>query len=173
MKGICFDSCILVENKLWFVTHNQLFMFYDIVDNQINLIEPSTDETFFFKNVLDSMLCFEGHIFWVEQDGKRLLQYCIKSNEIYTYVMPDVDYIDWTCFSGVYLIGAAIYFIPRYTQDLIIFDIVSKKFSVKGDFFSKFKLCEDKQIVRKTFFIQRFVVCRSQWCSFCISYKEE
>lgn len=55
MKGICFDSCILVENKLWFVTHNQLFMFYDIVDNQINLIEPSTDETFFLK-------CFGQHV---------------------------------------------------------------------------------------------------------------
>lgn len=151
MKNEFFTSCVLVGNKLWFVTQNHSFMFYDIVDNKISLVEPFSDKALFFKNVLDSMLYYEENIFWVERDGGRLLQYSIKNNEIYFYMMPNVEYIDWTCFSGVYLIGVGIYFIPRYTPDIIIFDIKSKKFSVKKDFFSKFKICEDKQIVRKTF----------------------
>lgn len=150
MKNVCFDSCILIENKLWFVTKSTLFMYYDVVKERISLVEPFIDKTFFLKNVLDSMLYYEGNIFWVEQDGKRLLQYNIKNNELYTYMMPHVDYIDWTCFSGVYLIGAAIYFIPRYTPNIIIFDIVSKTFSVRNNVFSSFKICEDRQIVRKT-----------------------
>lgn len=129
MKNVNFHSCLKVDNKIWFVSVEGYLMNFDIITYQSEIVVPNNLSKMHFKVVVDNMISTGNMIYFVEQDGSKLYEYNSLTNGCTYYLIPDTEYINWGCFSGIYLYGKTIYLFTRCTNIIYCFDIISKKFT--------------------------------------------
>lgn len=159
MESVACSSCLLVEKKIWFITDQKKLMNFDLESKELKLVEPIwVNDTVPFKNVIDGLIFCEGNIYWVEQEGKRLLKYNTISNEVISFAMPTIKYHEWTCCSGFFLLDKIIYIIPRYTADVVLFDLNEQEFIVLKDFFSGLVINNEEKIVNKAFMYENLLI---------------
>lgn len=129
MQNVHFNSCLKIDNKIWFITVEGYLMNLDCTTFQTKVIAPNNLPELNFKQVVDNMIFFENKIYFVEQDGSKLYEYDLITNICSYYFIPDTKYINWGCFSGIYLFNEIIYLFTRTANLIYCFDTVSKKFS--------------------------------------------
>lgn len=125
MKKINFHTCINAEGKLWFVTIDGYLMAYNIFEKKSQVVLYRNYKELEFKHIEDKMLYHNGSIYFVEQDGSLLYEYSLSENYCYCYEMPELQMVNWSCFSGIYLINDCICFFTK-TAGKIVFDTKSK-----------------------------------------------
>lgn len=139
MNSVIFSSCIVTEDKLWFVTQDPYFMNMDIYTQECEFVEVQNIENISFGQVFNSMLVNGREIFWVERDGKHLVRYSIEEKVCKFYDLPPVEYKNWLCFWGIALFQSKIYIFSRHTPVIIIFDIVDESYLVEDSFYLELK----------------------------------
>lgn len=129
MKNINFHSCIKVDHKIWFVSVEGYLMYFDTITYQSEIVVPKNLSGLHFGSVVDNMLSVDNEIYFVEQDGSKLYEYNRRTNDYVYYLIPDTEYINWGCFSGIYLFDRTIYLFTRTSDVIHCFDIINKKFT--------------------------------------------
>lgn len=127
-NNVNFNSCILNENKLWFVSLEGYFMNIDVDTKKASYIKLKNLNSWKNHPVIDNMFVYETSIYWVDQFGKNIYEYDTKQNEYYCYQLPLVEMIEWQCFAGVYLYSGKLFLFPRGDLFRIEFDLEKKKY---------------------------------------------
>ena len=149
MKNVNFHSCIKIDRKIWFVSVEGYLMNFDTITYQSEIIAPNNLFELCFKSVIDNMISVGKVIYFVERDGTKLYGYNLHTNDCTYYLIPDTKYINWGCFSGIYLSDQTIYLFTRTAEVIYCFDIISQKFTSI--------ITEKKDIVQGSFRIQNKV----------------
>lgn len=129
MKNINFHSCLKVDSKIWFVSIEGYLMNYDTGTYQSEIIVPNNLSKLCFKQVVDNMISVDNRIYFVEQDGSKLYEYNQLTNDCTYYLIPNSKYINYGCFSGLYLFEQTIYLFTKIIGVIHCFDTISKKFT--------------------------------------------
>lgn len=129
MKNINFHSCIKIDHYIWFVSVEGYLMNFDTITYQSEIVVPNNLPELCFKQIVDNMVSVNNQIYFVEQDGSKLYEYNQITNDCAYYLIPDSKYINYGCFSGIYLFDQIIYLFTRTIGVIHCFDTVSKKFT--------------------------------------------
>lgn len=158
MKNINFHSCLKVDGKIWFVSVEGYLMNFDIHTYQSKIVAPHNLPELRFKQVIDDMVSANSQIYFVEQDGSKLYEYNWVTNECAYYLIPDTQYINYGCFSGIYLLGQTIYLFTRTMGVIHCFDIIRKKFTSIAEK-KKDLVMNSFRIQNKVFLYGKKVIC--------------
>ncbi|MCI8312142.1 MAG: hypothetical protein HFI12_08040 [Lachnospiraceae bacterium] len=104
-------------------------MNFNIFTYQSKIIIPYNLAEIRFNQVIDDMIFIDNNLYFVEQDGSKLYEYNILTNYCNYYLIPNTKYLDWGCFSGVYLFGQIIYLFTRTAEFIHCFDTINKEFT--------------------------------------------
>ena len=129
MKNINFHSCLKINEKLWFVTVDGYLMNYDLKRCVHEMVYPINLAQLKLNQITDKMIYHNNCIYFVEQDGTALYEYQIDINKCVKYGLSGLEIIDWTCFSGVYIIDGIIYLFTKKGDKVLCFDTANKTFS--------------------------------------------
>lgn len=128
MKNINFNSCVIADNKIWFISVQGYFMNYDYTKNVTHIVVPQNLAELEFKSVTDTMILNDKRIYFLEQDGKKLYEYDIATNYCHYYNMPKFEMSNWGCFAGIYLWNNKIYIFGKNAGRIYYFDTNTKDF---------------------------------------------
>lgn len=126
-RDICFNNCILRDNKIWYVSINGYLMNLDLESRQVSYVEPERLEGWKKHPVVDDMFAFYNSIYWVDQYGKGLHEYNIKLQKYYQYELPKMDMFEWGCFAGIYRYKRKLFLFPKSTSYHLEFDLLERQ----------------------------------------------
>ena len=129
MRDINFCSSIEVNDVLWLVTKNGFLMKYDYKNNIAKYVINKNNTVIRFENVYDKIIAYEDKLYFMEVDASVFYEYNIKTNEYYCYSMPEMEMINWRCFSGIYLYGNKIFLFGKRLGKIYYFDTNKKNFT--------------------------------------------
>lgn len=122
-----FSTCVIYENKLWFITDEGILMNYDLVTESTQIVVPDNVADLHIKYVTDKMLQVNDKIYFILQDGSKLYEYCPLNNHCDIYNMPELEMINWGCFAGIFKEEDSLLFIAKEDGKILQFNCANKK----------------------------------------------
>ncbi len=144
MKNIHMQSCAILDHKIWFVTVDDRFIWMDLNTGETHYVMPKGNKI--FKNVIHPMHVFGRQIYWVEQDGKRLLSYDLDSEICKTYELNNINERDYVAFSLITKWEDTIILVPKCTDKILIFDTRKESFIEKDGIFKEYFTVDDRYV---------------------------
>lgn len=129
MRNINFCSSIELNEALWLVTKNGFLMKYDYKNNIAKYVIDKNNTVIKFERVYDKIIAYDDKLYFMEVDASIFYEYDIKTNEYYCYSMPEMEMINWRCFSGIYLYENKIFLFGKRVGKICYFDINKKDFT--------------------------------------------
>lgn len=126
-RDICFNNCVLHDNKIWYVSINGYLMNLDLESRQVSYVEPERLEDWGKHPVTDDMFVLDNSVYWVDQYGKGLHEYNIKLQKYYQYKLPKMDMVEWGCFAGIYRYERKLFLFPKSTSYHLEFDLLERQ----------------------------------------------
>lgn len=154
MNNIKMQSCVILENRIWFVTVDNRFMWMDLSTGETHYVMPKGNRM--FKNVIDPMFIFGRQIYWADQDGKRLLSYNLDSRICKAYELNYIKVKSYVAFSLITKWQDTIIFVPKYSDMILIFNTQEESFTEKCGIFKEY-LVGDKGYVEHAFVIDKYI----------------
>lgn len=136
MRKINFSSCAVMDNKIWFVTNDNDFICMDIFSGEAHYVMPRGNKV--FNGVINTMVKYKRKIYWVEQNGERLLSYDVDTMFCKTYMLNGINAYGGIAFCSINIIGNKLVLLPKYNDEIIIFDLEEETFSERKNIFSKY-----------------------------------
>lgn len=136
MKGVNFQSCAILENKAWFVTVDNHFMWMDVKTKKTHYVMPEGNKIFY--NVINQMIVIGRGIYWADQNGKRFLSYNLDSGVCKAYEMNNVRVQDYIAFSLIDKWENTIVLVPKYTDEILFFDTQKERFIEEKGIFTEY-----------------------------------
>lgn len=128
MINVNFFSCVINDNKLWFISTSGMIMNMDTRNYQVDIIVPQNINEFCIERVIDQMIFFKGNLYFAEADGSYLYEYNIQNNLCKFYMIPPTEIIEGGCFSGIYLHESKVYLFTRSSAKIHVFNTDTKLF---------------------------------------------
>lgn len=129
MKELWFHTCAIADKKLWFISTDNVLVAMELATGEVKAAEIRGYTKSPLNTVAENIISHKDNLFWIEQDGKRMVKYNIKSNEVDFYTMPALKFANWCCVSSIFAYDNKIYFIPRIIEKIVVFDISKEEFS--------------------------------------------
>lgn len=160
MENINFHSCLKVDNKIWFISVDGYLMNFDIIKYQSEIIAPYNLSDLKFKQVIDNLVSINDKIYFVEQDGSKLYEYDLITNYCNYYLIPKTEFINWGCFSGIYLLEENIYLFARVAGTVFCFNTNNKKFTcIRKEISTQVIVTNSYRIKNKFYLYGEKIVC--------------
>lgn len=136
-ERLLFSSCILSENQLWYVSNQGYLMHMDMSTGKVSYAGIENKDNWVKHSMSDPMFAYEGCLYWVDQFGMAVHEYCIRLKEYYLYELPATERLE-TCYAGIFMYAGKIYMFPQKEPGLIIFDLDKKEISVQSSLYEDF-----------------------------------
>lgn len=143
-ERLLFSNCILSGNQLWYVSNQGYLMYMDMSTGKVSYAGIENKDNWVKHSMSDPMFAHEGCLYWVDQFGMAVHEYCIRLKKYYLYELPATERLE-TCYAGIFMYAGKIYMFPKKTPGLIIFDLDKKEISVQSSLYEDFWARERKK----------------------------
>ena len=128
MKNIKSDTVVVNDGTMWYVTWDNVLVKTDLKTKVSTVADVKGYKKHPFKNVVDTMLSDGNFLYWIEQDGKRLVIYSLCDGDCEFIEIPEIPYEKWKSTAGFYKVENDLYIVPCFKAEIIIYDLEKKDF---------------------------------------------
>lgn len=129
MKQLNYHSCLIDNETIWTVTSDQYFMKINLISKESSFINYEGESI--CSEVTYPFIKHNDQIYFCDQHGSYLYIYSTSGKSLRKLVMPSSVFRNWSCFTSIIETDGRILFFPKWSDNMIVFDIDKETFREK------------------------------------------